>query len=43
MIISNGSTIYGIVMRVAAIGIPAAMIDILQTFKYRGAKIKIGV
>jgi O-antigen/teichoic acid export membrane protein len=34
------STIYGIAMLVAAIGIPAV---ILQTFKYRSAKIKIGV
>jgi len=37
------STIYGLAMLGAAIGIPAAMINILQSFKYRGAKIKIGV
>ena len=34
------ATIYGITMLVAPIGIPAV---ILQTFKYRGTKIKIGV
>jgi hypothetical protein len=33
-------TIYGLALLVAAIGIPAA---ILQTFKYRSAKLKIGV